>query len=273
MSSGDRQIGSGQPGASAFGAAGASDQPPVGPVEPSDAEVDLHGHSLRIVDLTHELTSKFNFQPLHPRISLHPIVGSGACSGMNLNLLSLVEHTGTHIDAPRHFSKNGASLGELPIRDLVVPLAVLDFREDVKRNPNAMVTIEDIERWEKRYGPLPKGCCVVMWSGWDPFVVWHRMTTLPRETARQSPGFSPEVVDFLLDHRDVKGIAVDVLSIDTGTNSPEYPVHQRWLHSGRWGIEGLTNLAAAPASGAILVVGAAPIEGATGIPIRAMAIF
>lgn len=249
--------------------AGTSRAAPVGAAE---AEVDIHDRALRIVDLTHELTSDYNFVPARPRIAMHPIAGSGYKSGMKLNLLSLVEHTGTHIDAPRHFDDEGASLGEIPIEDLAVPLAVIDFRGKVADNPGAAISVADVKDWESRHGRLPEGCCIAMNSGWDAFEVWRRMTTFPKETARQSPGFSPDVTEFLLEERNVKGLAVDVLSIDEGRNSPAYPVHQKWLRAGRWAIEGLANLQSVPVSGAILVVGAAPIKDATGIPIRALAI-
>jgi len=257
----------------ALGAAAAAPRAGAAPVKPAGASVMLHGRPLQVVDLTHELTGDFNMSPPRTRIAMQPIDGSGVAVGMKLNLLSLVEHTGTHIDVPRHFSDSGASLGQIPIGDLVVPLAVLDLRERVRLDRNAGVGVADILAWERRHGRLPEGCCVAVNSGWDPIGHYQRSGDLPAEERRKAPGFSPEGAAFLMTSRQVKGIAVDAMSIDTGTNGPAYPVHQAWLRSGRWGVEGLTNLDAVPASGAILIVGAAPILDATGFPIRALAIF
>lgn len=256
-------------GAMAAGVSGAAAKP----VGPGAVDLTLHGRRLHVVDMTHELTSAFNFNQARPRIAMQAIEGSGAAVGMKLNLLSLVEHTGTHIDAPRHFANDGASLGEMPVSDLVVPLAIVDIRAKAAEDRNAAVTPDDIAQWERRHGRLPAGCCVAMNSGWDPLAERQRAAAMPADTARRSPGFSPEVADLMMKRRSVKGIAVDAMSIDTGTNGPAYPVHQAWLRSGRWGIEGLTHMDAVPAAGAILIVGAAPITNATGAPIRAVAIF
>lgn len=243
------------------------------PVAPGAARLSFRGGPLNVVDLTHELTPEFNFSPTRTRISMQAIEGSGAAVGMNLNLLYLVEHTGTHIDAPRHFANDGASLGQIPIGDLVVPLVVLDVREKAAKDRNAQVTPDDIRDWERRHGRLPDGCCVAMRAGWDPLAERRRGATLPADAARRSPGFGPEAAQMLISERSVKGIAVEAMSIDTGTNGPAYPVHQAWLRSGRWGIEGLTNLAGVPETGAILIVGVAPVHDATGMPIRALALF
>lgn len=256
-----------------LGLAGAAPSVQAAPVAPGAAAVALHGRALHVVDLTHELTADFNLSPPRTRIAMQPIDGSGAAVGMKLNLLSLVEHTGTHIDAPRHFSDAGRSLGELPVSDLVVPLAILDLRAKVADDRNAGVTVADIRAWERRHGRLPPGCCVAVNAGWDPIAERRRWADLPPTEARKAPGFTPEAAQMLITEREVKGIAVDSLSLDTGLNGPAYPVHQAWLRSGRWGIEALTNMDAVPPAGAILVVGAPPIKEATGMPIRALAIF
>jgi len=239
-------------------------------VAPDDGTIRLHGRKLEILDLTHRLTRAFSFTP--GRMSMEAVQGSGMAAGMLLNRLSIVEHTGTHLDAPRHFSADSRSVGDLPITDLVVPLAVIDIRAKRQLDRDAQVEPEDLAAWEKRHGGFPAGCCVAMLSAWDPLVEAARYGDLPPAERRKSPGFGEPAVEFLL-KRDVRGIAVDTLSLDAGRDMPAYPVHQRWLRSGRWGLEAVANLDRAPASGAILFVGAPPVADATGIPIRAMALF
>lgn len=256
-------LGMGAAGAAAMTVAASAE---AAPISPSDGSVRLQGRAVQFADLTHKLTRAFNFSPTAPRIAMESIDGSGKAAGMLLHRLQLNEHTGTHIDAPSHFSAEAASLGEIPLRDLIVPLAVIDIRHKVAADPGAGVDWADIERWEARHGRLPAGCCVAMWSGTDPIPA---NPSAPRPRA----GFGSEAAQALMERRSVKGIAVDTMNIDTGANSPAYPVHQAWLRSGRWGIEGMANLAAVPASGAILIVGAAPIEQATGMPIRAIALY
>lgn len=239
----------------------------TGPATPT---VRFGGRSLRMADLTHKLTRQFNFDPARPRISMESVDGSGVKVGMKMHRLSLIEHTGTHIDAPSHFGAELASLGEIPVQDLVVPLAVIDISARAMRDKDAEVTPADLAAWERRHGRLPDGCCVAVHSGWDPFAESARNQA---NRTHKSTGFGIEAARWLVSARRVKGMAVDAMTIDSGPNVPAYPVHQFWLRSGRWGIEGMTNLKAVPPVGALLVVGAAPIADATGMPIRAIALF
>lgn len=86
------------------------------------------------------------------------------------------------------------------------------------------------------------------------------------------PGFNPGVVELLM-RRAVKGLAVDIMNIETGDRIPAYPFHQGWQVTGGWGLEGVANLAKVAETGAVLVVGRLPVETATGMPVRLSAMF
>ena len=109
---------------------------------------------------------------------------------------------------------------------------------------------------------------------------WHRLLDSPRFTGHDGagknhcPGFHGETAHMLLTERNVKGIGVDTLSLDTGleTRGGEFPVHFAWLGSGRWGVEAVANLDALPAKGAILVLGGPKVQGGTGGPSRVIAL-
>lgn len=252
------------------GLAAANSPAVAGPVDPATTSVKLGNARLRIVDLTHRLTRQFNFDPSSPRISMTSVEGSGAKAGMLMHRVELIEHTGTHIDVPSHFTPSGRDLGQIPLSDLVVPLAVIDLSRKASESRNAQLLPSDIHEWERKHGRLPKGCCVALHSGLDPIAEMQRNRS---ERSFSSTGFGLEAARMLLSDRVVKGIAVDAMTLDAGPNVPSYPVHQEWMRSGRWGIEGITNLRSVPASGAVLVVGAPPVDGATGFPIRALAIY
>jgi kynurenine formamidase len=192
---------------------------------------------------------------------------------LNINKWALVEHTGTHMDAPLHFSADGHSIDMIPAADLIVPVAIIDIAKRAQDNPDTALTPDDVRAWEAANGPLPDGCCVVMNSG------WHRLLDSPKFTNRDAdghnhvPGFHGETAHMLLE-RNVKGIGVDTLSLDTGleTREGEFPVHYAWLGGGRWGVEALANLDALPAKGATLVLGAPKVRGGTGGPARVYAL-
>lgn len=224
-----------------------------------------------IADLSHALHEGFPTMDGSRWFSAEQ-VAEYARDGVNLRRWTLMEHTGTHLDAPIHFSADGLTAELIPVGDLIVPAAVIDISERAAENPDTALTPEDVRSWEAKHGPLPEGCCVIMNAG------WHRLVDDPRFTGNRdgtyhTPGFHSETAQMLISERNVKGLAVDTLSLDTGLNSAgNFPVHFTWLGSGRWGVEAIANLDAIPEHGAHLFVGAAKVKGATGCPARIVAL-
>jgi kynurenine formamidase len=189
----------------------------------------------------------------------------------NLLELRVNEHTGTHMDAPLHFSKDGQSVAEVPVESLVAPLAVIDIREKAAENPDAQVTPDDIKAWTDANGPLPQGCCVATNSGWDARADGEAFRNVGPDDKMHFPGFHVEAAKMLLEEAGVVGIAVDTLSLDHGP-SEDFATHYAWLPTGRWGLEGVANLSQLPATGATVVVGAPKHRGGTGGPSRVLAL-
>jgi kynurenine formamidase len=224
------------------------------------------------IDLSHALFEGFPTFSGDKWFTVENIV-SYAKDKVNLNRWTLMEHTGTHLDAPIHFSADGLTADLIPIQDMIVPLAVIDISARAAGDVDAAVTPDDIKAWEAKHGPLPEGCCVVMNSGWHKLLDDPRFTGRDAEGKNHTPGFHIEAAQMLISERNVKGIGVDTLSLDTGINSGgAFPVHYEWLGSGRWGMEALANLDAIPASGARLFLGTPKVKGATGGPTRAIAL-
>ena len=59
--------------------------------------------------------------------------------GFNLYWWRIVEHAGTHLDAPIHFSEAGATADLIGADTLVVPLAVVDVAAKAAQNPDYQV--------------------------------------------------------------------------------------------------------------------------------------
>ena len=192
---------------------------------------------------------------------------------VNLNRWTIMEHTGTHMDAPIHFSADGKTADLLPLTDLLVPAAVIDISARAAENPDTSLTPDDIKAWEAKNGPLPEGCAVIMNSGWHKLVGDPKFTNKSADGKNHVPGFHIEAAQMLISERSVKGIIVDTLSLDTGLNSSgAFPVHYAWLGSGRWGAEAIANLDAFPQKGAHLLLGVPKVKGATGGPTRMIGI-
>ena len=237
-------------------------------------ELDLSALSQRpiqrAVDLTHVITESFPTYFGDPNLEIETLFTFDA-NGFNMFRWHLVEHTGTHMDAPFHFSPDGMSADQIPLDMLIVPLVVVDIRKKAEENPDAQLTVDDLRQWERRHGRIPKNACVAMNSGWDVKVNTPEFRNADASGTLHFPGFHVEAAQFLLEERQVNGIAVDTLSLDYGP-SPDFAVHYLWLPTNRWGLEAVSNLDALPPRGTTLVVGGPKIAGATGGPSRLIAL-
>jgi kynurenine formamidase len=226
----------------------------------------------RIVDMTHEMSEDFPTFGGVPGISYDKQFDI-ASDGYNLYKLTIDEHTGTHIDAPLHFSADGGSVAEIPVENLACPLCVIDIRARAAEDRDTQVTPDDLNAWIAAHGPIPDGACVAMNSGWagkvgtDAF----RGADAARGGSLHFPGFHIEATQMLLEETGAVAMGVDTLSLDHGP-SPDFATHYAWLPAGRYGIECLAGLDAMPASGATLMVGAPKIRGGTGGQARVMAL-
>jgi kynurenine formamidase len=135
----------------------------------------------------------------------------------------LVEHTGTHMDAPIHFSADQNTADEIPVDQLVVPLVVVDIAARAADDPDAQLTPDDIEAWIESNGELPDGACVAMYSGWGEHVRSDMFRNADDDGVMHFPGIHPETSAMLLE-RNVNGIAVDTLSLDHGP-SQDFATH------------------------------------------------
>ncbi len=188
---------------------------------------------------------------------------------VNLFKYSINEHTGTHIDAPLHFSADGRSVDEIPVTDLIAPLCVINIAARAADNADTQVTPEDIKAWIAKNGEIPAHACVAMDSGWSNKVDTEGFRNFDGK-AQHYPGFHIEAVKMLMEETGATSIAVDTLSLDHGISS-DFASHYAWLPTGRFGIECLANLDKVPAKGATLVIGAPKYRGGTGGPARIFA--
>jgi kynurenine formamidase len=223
------------------------------------------------IDLTHTMSPDFPTFFGVPGIEMQKQFDFKK-DGFNLYWWRIIEHAGTHFDAPMHFSDSGASAAQFGADDLVVPLAVIDVSVKAANNPDYLLTREDLAEWEERHGRLPEQCCVAMHSAWARHVVDPaKYTGKDAGGVFHFPGVSPQAAEWLMRERRVTGLAVDTLSLDHGP-SKDFRTHLAWLPTGRWGLENVANLDGVPASGATLIVGVAKVEDATGGPARLIAL-
>ncbi|MBA3536480.1 MAG: cyclase family protein [Tatlockia sp.] len=184
------------------------------------------------------------------------------------------EHGGTHVDAPRHFSKNGLSVDKIPPSQLMGNAIVIRVDQQVKDHPDYAVTVADIQNFEKKYRSLNNKDIVLFYTGWSKY--WpdkkHYLGSDKFGDTKNLhfPGISKAAAEYLVS-RKVKGVGLDTASLDTG-NSQVFWAHRILLGANLFGIENLAELNSLPPIGAILIVAPMKIAGGSGAPARVFAL-
>ena len=134
-----------------------------------------------------------------------------------------------------------------------------------------MMTGDDLRRYERRHGRIPRGALVCMDSGWvakvgDP-LAFKGGAAFPNH---RFPGLSEERRCGLRSGETITGIGVDTISLDPG-NSTTFPVRVNFLATDRYGLEGVNNLDRIPPKGAVADVGLIPWEEGSGGSCRVIA--
>jgi kynurenine formamidase len=194
------------------------------------------------------------------------------------NFYAASEHGGTHADAPLHFAKDGRTIDQIPLAEWIGPAVKVDVREQCTRDRDYLLSVADIKRWEKKYGRIPAGAWVIMYTGIgtqfypDPKRVMGTakkgLAALPELSF---PSFSKESAIFLTRERNITGIAIDTPSIDCG-KSKDFLVHRTIFGADKLALENIANLDKLPETGATLYVIPMQIRGGTGAPARVFAI-
>ena len=237
---------------------------------PAAAAPSPGGHRRGLVDLTYPLTTSFPAFAIGEELQRETYVTIEE-DGYYMQQWHILEHTGTHVDAPGHFAEGGRTSTELRLDELITPAVVVDISRKAARDPDAVVTVDDLRAFERRHGRIPRDAAVLMLSGWgakvgdaDAYRGTDAAGTL------HFPGFDPEACEWLLTHRRIRSLGVDTLSIDPGI-SEGFEVHLALNGADRYGVENLANLHKLPPSGATITVGLIPFEEGSGGQARVFA--
>jgi kynurenine formamidase len=245
----------------------------------------LERGALRVVDLTQPLGPATPVIGLPPMFAASPGVTIDVISRYDdngpawyWNTLRFGEHTGTHFDAPIHWV-TGRDLPDnacdtIPPRRFVGPACVIDVTNEVARNPDFLLTTEQIETWEREHGRIPAGAWVLLRTGWslrtDPAEFLNVTADGPH-----SPGFDAAASRLLAGDRDVLGVGVETIGTDAGQAGrfdPPFPNHAIMHGAGKLGLASLCNLDQVPATGAIVIAAPLKIVDGSGSPLRVIAI-
>jgi kynurenine formamidase len=182
---------------------------------------------------------------------------------------------GTHVDPPAHFIRGLRTVDQIDVKEMVLPLVVLDVHKQVEMNPDYTISMDDVYKWEAKHGKIPKGAFVAMRTDWSKR--WPDVATMQNKDAdgiSHYPGWSLEVLQYLYEVRKITASGHEPTDTDPGiaTSQGDYSLEAYILNTDHFQIELLTNLDALPEAGALVIVAfPKPFEG-SGFPARVFAI-
>jgi kynurenine formamidase len=210
------------------------------------------------LDLSYPVSPEMPRAHIFPAARLHKFMTLPP-DPINVTQFEMVVHTGTHVDAPRHFFNDAPAFDEIPLERLYGSGVVLHF--DVE--PGGVIDAGDLERGAPAVRP---GDIVALHTGWA-----ERFGT---ETYDVNPSISTEAAHWLV-QRGVKLLACDFATPDLALplRKPgfDWPVHRVLLSNGVLVCEHLRGHAALAGKRAEFVFGALSLAGADGAPARVLA--
>ena len=175
--------------------------------------------------------------------------------------LFLISHTGTHVDAPSHFEPGGKTIDEIPLDGFVTPGHVLDVRG---LRAKTLITPDHLRKARRRLtAKIQAGEAVLVWTGWE-----RKLGTPAYLT--DNPGLSGAGAKLLLEW-GAGLVGIDTANIDH-PDDPKYPAHHTLLRRNTPILENVVNLVEIGPAPFILVALPLRLEGATGSPIRLVAL-
>jgi arylformamidase len=169
----------------------------------------------------------------------------------NVTRLDLGTHTGTHIDAPRHFIEGATPVDALPLDVLVGPAHVLDL---TRVAAGSLIEIADL-------APLLPARA-------ERVILKTATTGAGKAFRRDFAALSGEAARLLV-ARGVRLVAIDSWSIDA-FDAAGFPAHHALLGADVVVVEGLDLAAVAAPCACDLVVLPLRLEGLDGAPARAI---
>lgn len=231
-----------------------------------------------LVDLTHAYNDQTIFWPTSPTQFEHKELYYGETPGgyfYSAYSVAMPEHGGTHLDAPIHFFRGKDTASDIALEKLILNAVVIDVSAQARLDRNYRLTLADVLQFEKEFGDVPKGSAVLLRTDWSqhwPDTKAYLGDDTPGDASKLSfPGFGVEAIKHLVKKRNIALIGVDTASIDYG-QTKDFMVHRVIGEANIPALENLTNLAALPAKGALLIALPIKIENGSGGPARVVAV-
>ena len=193
-------------------------------------------------------------------------------SGIWIHRYSHVGQWGTHADAPAHFVRGTRTLDQIDVKEMVLPLVVIDIHEKAAKKADYAVAMDDIRVWESKHGKVPEGCFVALRTDWskrwpDPHAMLNQDST-----GEHFPGWSMPVLKYLFEERKITACGHETSDNAPGVLDPDMAMERYVLSTNHYQIELLASLDQVPEFGALIVAAFPKPKNGSGFPARVFAI-
>ncbi|ADK13939.1 MULTISPECIES: cyclase family protein [Clostridium] len=195
--------------------------------------------------------------------------------GIFVNQYTFPGQYGTHMDAPGHFAAGKRLIEDIELKEMVLPLVVIDCSEKFKENPDYELTLEDLLAFEAEYGIIPEGSFVAMRTDWGKnWPDQEKCSNADSEGNLHYPGWAYETLEFLYETRKIAASGHEPFDTDAPIRQAEYGFkgENYILNQDKYQIEVMTNLDKVPPVGSIIFCVVPKAKNAPGFPVRAFAI-
>jgi arylformamidase len=204
---------------------------------------------MRIYDISVPLSPTLVCYPGDPQVEITAVADIAQGDAANVSRLTLSSHSGTHLDAPRHFFSQGVAIDALDLQQLLGPARVCAL------SSTTHITAADLS-------PLQlDGVKRVLFRTANSSL-WERSEFQPHYVALTASA-AQRLVDI-----GVQLVGIDYLSVDAFERQ-DFPVHRLLLSAGVLILEGL-DLRAVPPGDYELLVLPLRLHNGDGAPARAV---
>src|SRR5882724_9668601 len=174
---------------------------PQSPMQKPQLE-EIPSGKTRVLDLSYAINDKLVPWPGDEKFFDAKLNATVEKNGYFTRSFWMLEHYGTHLDAPAHFPPGTVTVDKIATEKFFGPAVVLDVRSDADRNPDYQLTVKRIEDWERQHGKIPAGAIVILKTGWASR--WPDVARYRNQDAGGTmhfPGFSVAAAKLLLERQ------------------------------------------------------------------------
>jgi len=156
----------------------------------------------KIIDISWRLDQNTTVYPGDPCFEISSIASVDS-DGYSMQKISLGTHTGTHIDAPKHFSKNGGDAYSIPLNILIGDVLVLDIRGHNEISIDVIKHLNHIDKLRARERVLFKT---------------ENENLLNNSFSESYIGITSDLAEFIRKETPIRLIGIDYISIENPKN-------------------------------------------------------